>query len=358
VAKTGTTYLQRVLYQNRALLREHGFLYPAETRAAHFLASLDLRETTFKGHSYADAPGAWDRLSTAVNVHRGAALVSHETLARCSDEQVHRAVRSFDGAEVRVIVTARDLARQLPAVWQERIKNRNDEPYERFLRDVLAPPLGQGRRPAFWFPQWLPGVVQRWSSAVGPDRVTVVTVPPSGADRHELWRRFATAVELPAAPYDLEVESANTSLGVVEAELLRRLNPELKELDWPRYEAAVKRRFAELTLTRVGTSPRIVVPAEHQQRMLESSAAMIDALRAQGVQVVGDLEELRPRLDPDAHSPEVSDADLLELASRLLVDQLTSPPFEQRPASTTARAWRRLALGKRVRRLMRRAPGG
>jgi hypothetical protein len=165
-------------------------------------------------------------------------------------------------------------------------------------------------------------------------------------------------VELPAAPYDLEVESANTSLGVVEAELLRRLNPELNELDWPRYEAAVKRRFAELTLTRVGTSPRIVVPAEHQERMLESSEAMIDALRAQGLQVVGDLEELRPRLDPDAYYPQVSDADLLELASRLLVDQLTSPPSEQRPASTTVRAWRRLALGTRVRRLMSRAPGG
>jgi hypothetical protein len=85
---------------------------------------------------------------------------------------------------------------------------------------------------------------------------------------------------------------------------------------------------------------------------------MIDALRAQGVQVVGDLEDLRPRVDPDAHYPQVSDADLFELASRLLVDQLTSPPFEQRPASTTARAWRRLALGTRVRRLMRRAPRG
>ena len=33
--KTGTTYLQEVLFTNRARLAEHGVLYPGESRTAH-----------------------------------------------------------------------------------------------------------------------------------------------------------------------------------------------------------------------------------------------------------------------------------------------------------------------------------
>jgi hypothetical protein len=41
--KTGTTYLQEVLFRNRARLAEHGVLYPGDSTAAHYAAVLDLR---------------------------------------------------------------------------------------------------------------------------------------------------------------------------------------------------------------------------------------------------------------------------------------------------------------------------
>jgi len=82
IAKTGTTYLQRRLFANRELLERHGTLYPGSGPAAHFLASLDLRGTTFKGHAYEGVEGAWDRLVAAADGFGGNTLISHETLAR------------------------------------------------------------------------------------------------------------------------------------------------------------------------------------------------------------------------------------------------------------------------------------
>ena len=40
--KTGTSYLQHVLYHNQPRLRSHGISYHADRFDAHFLAALDL----------------------------------------------------------------------------------------------------------------------------------------------------------------------------------------------------------------------------------------------------------------------------------------------------------------------------
>ncbi len=58
----------------------------------------------------------------------GRALVSHETLARTTKPVARKAVASL-GDDVRVLITCRDLGRQVPAVWQENVKNRSTESY-------------------------------------------------------------------------------------------------------------------------------------------------------------------------------------------------------------------------------------
>ena len=96
---------------------------------------------------------------------------------------------------------------------------------------------------------------------VGTDKVIVVTVPPPGSSRTELWNRFADAIELPDLPYSFDLDSENVSLGATEAELLRRMTGHVPDdVDWPRWETRVKRRFAERTLAPLGGSARIVVP--------------------------------------------------------------------------------------------------
>ncbi|MGH3507447.1 MAG: hypothetical protein ACRDO2_09610 [Nocardioidaceae bacterium] len=360
MAKTGTTFLQRVLFQNQALLGSRGVLYPGGRRASHFHASMDLRDVGFKGHRYPEAEGAWQRLAGAVNGHRGSAVVSHETLARCNPEQIQRAVTSFEEAEVRVIVTARDLGRQIPAVWQERIKNRSGQAYEDFLDEVLSSKRGKDKRGDFWLPQWLPGLLERWSAAVGPEQVTVVTVPPSGGDPHELWRRFAAAAALPDAPYNLQTQGANTSLGIVGAELLRRMNADFVDLPWPRYESMVKRQFAEFTLGRADDGPRITIPPDRQDEVAEISERSIEEIQKLGVNVIGDLEDLRPRLDRSLSLGPVSSEAMLALASHVLAESViaTDGPVGSASRSRLSKIRARLAVGERLRRTIGRVRRG
>ena len=47
--KTGTSYLQDVLFRNQEVLREHDILYPAHRFDAHFLAALDLMTLPWGG---------------------------------------------------------------------------------------------------------------------------------------------------------------------------------------------------------------------------------------------------------------------------------------------------------------------
>ncbi len=96
--KTGTSYLQDVLFRNQAVLREHDILYPADRFDAHFLAALDLMTLPWGGLE-TEAIGAWDALTTRVRAHDGTAIVSHEILATASRSQVGRALASLGDAE-------------------------------------------------------------------------------------------------------------------------------------------------------------------------------------------------------------------------------------------------------------------
>jgi hypothetical protein len=262
-------------------------------------------------------------------------------------------VESFDG-EVQVVVTARDLGRQIPAVWQERVKNRHTDSYHEFLEWVLRSPQGRRRRGGFWVPQDLGALVARWAAVLGPDRVTVVTVPPPGADALELWRRFATAVELPDVGYTFPEAGSNPSLGIVEAELLRRVNPMLEELTWPEYEHRVKLRFAQGMLAQAASSPRITVPEEFHDEVRAVADAVAGDLSRSGCRVVGDLADLRPALGtgPWPAPDDATDGELLEVSLRLLATYAGRAPDRRRGSVRTPGR-----VPDRVARVVRRVRG-
>lgn len=351
VAKTGTTYLQSRLARNRRRLRRAGVLYPG-SEPAHFLAALDLREASFAGHSYPGARGAWQRTAREANRFADTTVVSHETLARCRPAAVRKAVESFSTSDVRVVLTARDLGRQIPSVWQENVKNRSTQPYGDYLQEVFAAtrPDGRTREERLWRTQDLPRVARRWAAAVGPERVLVVTVPPPGIERDELWRRFATAVELPDLSYDVGLPTGNASLGPVQAELLRRLNALLPSgMDWPTYERQLKGEFVERLLAG-STPPRISVPQRWHARVEAVADRMIRGLDDLGVQVVGDLDDLRPNLTRASTMPDdVAAEELLDAALRVLAET-TSTPVPDRLAPTVRRVVRRGAARLVARR--------
>ena len=138
--KTGTTYLQQALGLNREPMKDAGVLYPPGAADAHHVAAWDLREMWEQRDNSPSGP--W-RL--AAHRRQGAgwdgptALLSSELFVYADEAQAATALGSFGDAEVHVIYTARDLVRQVPAVWQERLKNQRTMPYEKFVADVIGP---------------------------------------------------------------------------------------------------------------------------------------------------------------------------------------------------------------------------
>lgn len=340
--KTGTTYLQDLLWSNRAALARQGALYWGNDPGAHFYAAQDLRGRYFRGHKDPQVAGAWERLAAAARGWSGSTvLISHEILAGCDPDEAARAVDSLRPQEVHVVYTARDLGRQIPAMWQESVKNGRVAPYTRYLQTLQRDePELVGR--IFWRTQDAVRVLDRWSAAVPVDRVHVVTVPPRGAQPGLLWRRFCAATGLdPAGLDDTVATGGNVSLGLAEAELLRRINQRLGgDLSWPEHEALLKNFLTRMLTLRAGTAPT-GVPASERGWVVDRSRAQVEGLRERGYDVVGSLDDLVPDFagDPDVDPDPAPDA-VLDAAVDALSVLLTEHVGTGRSATTARlRRW-------------------
>ncbi len=293
--KTGTSYLQDVLFRNRVRLRTHAINYPGARFDAHFLGALDLLGLRWGGLE-AEAIGAWDDLAASVRKMPGTAIISHEILATATRAQAARALESVghgSGAEVHVLVSARDLVRQIPAEWQENIKHRARLSYADFLARIQDPERNSRIGSWFWGVQEIPDILARWSADLPPERVHVVTVPPPGGP-DVLWQRFSQAFGLDGLDLDLDAERVNPSMGVPETALIRRINRRAnQELPPADYRPLVRELLAHKTLSARTKSPRLALPPEVHPWAQELSEQWIAEIERRGYDVIGDLSDLR-----------------------------------------------------------------
>lgn len=247
--KTGTTYLQQLLYANRDELAAAGVFLPGEhwgqqVRAVQDLLGLERWDRHIRGTT----TGAWRELADQVRAAPlTTSVISVEFLAGASTRQIRRAVASLAPVEVRVVFTLRDMSRVLPALWQTQVHNGARYSWQDFLRRVERPsrlprlPL-QRHRPedVFAATQTVPAMLRRWASVVGADHVHVVTVPRRPDNQPELWKRFATVLGVDPGAAPRPPRSANPSIGYPATELLRRVNTHLGRLPHSEYAGTVK----------------------------------------------------------------------------------------------------------------------
>ncbi len=318
--KTGTTYLQNVLFQNRELLAANGVLYPYTDQGQSFRSMQDFRGAGWAGGRAAEFKGEWETVARRAREWDGpTVIVSNELLGGSQPDRIARGLATVQPAEVHVVFTARDLARQLVSDWQEQIKHKHTLTLEQFVDDLIefgldAPkPFGE----LFWGMHDATYVLNRWVTVVPAERIHVVTVPQSGAPRDTLWRRFCAVTGLEPELYDSDTERANTSMGVAETELVRRMNLDVQRMPHQHYDPLVRKLLAEDILG--GQSPRLMLPTGRLDWVDARSQQLIAELASSGYQIEGDLAELRPR--PEDHaayiSPsELDDADLAPAAIR------------------------------------------
>ena len=320
--KTGTSFVQDILFTHRATLRERGILYPADRHDAHFLAALDLMELPWGGLER-EAGGAWDRLVAEVRDWPGTAIISHEILGTASRVQVARALESLgahSGTEVHLVYSSRDLVRQIPAEWQENVKHRRTKPYGRFLENLRDEQRSAEVAQWFWGVQEVPDVLDRWAESLPRDRVHLVTVPPPGSSPTLLWERFAGLFGIDAAEF-APTDRANTSLGVPESAMVRRLNERLNDvLPNHHYRTFVRELLVHRNLSSRPGSPRLSLPEDAYRWASDLGRSWVSELALRGYDVVGDLDDLVPGpalpfTDPDdCDEHEVSEAAIDALA--------------------------------------------
>lgn len=311
--KTGTTFIQQVLWRNQSRLAEAGIHLPLGTHRAQLLAAANLLQKEAWANQPRAARWTWPRFVEATAGHSGRAILSEEMLADADDARAEQAVRTLAPADVHVVITARDLARQIPSAWQQTIKQRGTLTLDKFLERIA----GDGDPLRFWMRQDLAHVVRVWCTQLPAGNVHLVPVPPPGEPATVLWSRFADATGIDV-DVDLVDELPNRSLGAAEIEVLRRFNASLGErLPYPHPYVEVVRRRIAVDLESGGRKGTTPIPADWRDWVTARSVRMVNQLAETGIDVVGDLRELVPVFAAPAEGGlterEVSDATIRAL---------------------------------------------
>jgi hypothetical protein len=316
--KTATSYLQTIIWANREQLRRVGVTVPGAERRDHLWSSREIREDPHHAQAPERHRTAWSRVRADLAGASGTGLISHEFFAAASPQQARRMVAELD-AEVHVIVTAREPLGLFTASWQESLKNGATTPMADYARRVSK------RSTDIW--NWrtldLRLVLERWSQAVPQERIHVLVLDPS-AHRDDVWHRFAGLLGIPADSCDLTHSFPNQSMGVAEAETLRRINGQLDDF---------RRGFDKGVYIRTFLADERLVPRRGEKFWPEPD--QVEECRDRGRRTVAYLEQsdvhvsgsLRHLLVPDELEDRrlpasVTDAEVAEVAVSLAATML------------------------------------
>ncbi len=314
-----------MLRANRDELADQGVFYPgtADSPLSQMLAVWDLLGRRRRQDRDDRITGQWSSLASRVaDDDHPVTLLSEEHLSLATAAQARRAVASFAGLEAHVVVTARDLGRVVVSAWQEEVKHDQTWTWDEYV-DAVRDPDRRSAKPArgFWLRQDLSAILDIWADAVPPERIHVVTVPPSGGDPEELVKRFASVVGFDAGLLTNAPRWDNQTLGVAGTEVIRRLNGLLDHrLNERQYNRVINATLVR-ALSRSRTSPQPKLPDSELEWVSAWAQDTVARVASGGYQVVGDLEELLPSSTGTSARPDaVSTDELLEAAMTALAD--------------------------------------
>jgi hypothetical protein len=180
-----------------------------------------------------------------------------------------------------------------------------------------------------------------------------------------LWERFASVIGIDPYSCDTSVTTPNDSLGVVEVELLRKVNTYLgRKYSTPRLAGAWLRSYLGADVLAPRRGDRYGPDAEQEAFLRKKAVEIVDAIRAAGYDVIGDVDDLLPPDGPinwrhpdDVTPAELADAGAATIA-RMLDDlrRVTVDRNRLRDLVQQAKTDRRLSRSTVLRRAARRVP--
>jgi hypothetical protein len=328
--KTGTTYLQHLMEDNREPLAAAGILWPGEVWEQQTLATMDvMAEVAGRAPRNPAAVGMWEHIAGQMRDHPGPTSVfSMEWLSYADEDQAQHVVAAFPDHEVHVVVTVRDARYAVPAQWQTSCRMAGVVPLRRLVKAMDrapdAPNPGRAAR-LLHRTQNIPRMLEVWSPLVGPERTHVVTVPPKGSDPALLWARFAGVLGVDPHLCAPPTSYIHTSLGHESTEFLRLVNVALGDQARARGVRQVKRVLVRHLLLRAEEETSIRLHRRGIRLSGRWNRRVRDAIDASGAQVVGDLDDLwtgppPPEAPADLYEPPAEELLLVAESARVCLE--------------------------------------
>lgn len=318
--KTGTTSLQRALAGQRKALLGHGVRYPGKSfnhrrPIGAFLGLRVLKQNRVGAVGRAAAKlesdpsvpkmRAWKQLIRETKREKSRRVViSHELAADAQESSARRLIEAL-GDKTHVVVTLRSSESVLPSLWAQLLKSGLDTPLDTWAQRLLDNDPAVPARTRRQFDH--AGLVERWSSIIGPENVTVVVADDS--DPTILTRAFEDLLDLPhgfLTDFPTDGFSSNRSLRLAEAELLLQLNAMCRDIgvDWGTYTRLIQggavRRLRKVRTPR-SDEARVQLPPWARKRCQDLGADAARRITAAGVNIVGDLSALSSPQTLDRH---------------------------------------------------------
>jgi hypothetical protein len=288
--KTGTTSLQGALWTARESMRAQGVRHAGPTRNP----SNAVRAVTGQPSPYSDTEpppiSHWEGLVRELRSAREPrVIVSSEFFSWANPEAIRRIVDDVGPSTVQIVVTLRPLARILPSMWQQNVQAGQVNSFESWLESALKRP-----EHPFWTLHRHDLLIARWAAVVGLDRVTAIVVDER--DHGFLPRTIEQLLGLRLDTLAVGDDYTNRSLTLPEVEAVRAFNVASKAEGVPRSIHARIMRFGAAQEMKRRRPPaderRVELPAWSTERIDAIAAKMVAEIRASGVRVLGDLDQL------------------------------------------------------------------
>ena len=304
VHKTGTTAIQAALADAREDLATHDVRYPGKLQAQHRAALAVLGRPwgwNARGGGVLDREH-FDRLAKRTAKASGRVVISSEFFCEAPEQTAAEVVGDLSGSRqrpIQVVVTLRNLGKLLPSSWQQYLKYGLTTSYEKWLEDVFATPGSSKMTPTFWKRHAHGDVIERWSSAVGAENLTVLIL--DDAPRDYMFQVFAQLLDVPEQLLTSRMDlTSNRSMTAAEAEVLVRLNKKVKKsMQWGDYVRLVRRGVALGMVEGREPDPsesKLFTPQWALDAAHDAGNAAANSIEQSGVQVLGNLEALRTKL--------------------------------------------------------------
>lgn len=214
--KTGSTYLQKKLYEARDELLTHGVRYPGDVTifGHHDLAMHYVRKVV------ADAPALLAELQ-APSEHD--TVVSSELFSRIPGERLPRLREDLGAPAARIIYYLRSPSERMFSMWCERVKHGEWMSYFEFASMQFAKPA----QSVFLNPLV---TLDDYGEVFGRENIFIVNYEDA-RNRGEMLKRFFAAAGLPVLLEDSD-EEVNPPMPVPQIEIIRSLNALARDEKW------------------------------------------------------------------------------------------------------------------------------